>query len=759
MLESFFFYGNLPHNLEKGFYQLPLVILSYLVASFASYTALSMAEQLAVSGGRWEKRLFHWGGAFAMGAGIWSMHFIGMLSYKMRMVVSYDWGLTFLSMLIAIVVAYWVLAIVTHSRLSLQRLLTGAVFLGLGICGMHYTGMEAMRMDGELRYIPGIFLLSVIIAITASAAALWMTFTLARHGGSGFRILLQMGAALVMGAAICGMHYTGMAAAVFIPYADCRFDPDQSFESLALTVGVITSIILGIALCIGAYKRAQVEFRLHSNEARLRAMIDSSLDAVVAMDQQGLITEWNKQAENIFGWRHEEALGKPLKEMIVPAVHRAAHERGMQKFLKEGAGPILGKRIEMPAVNKKGAEFPVELAVTAQKHGDAYQFTAFIRDITEQKKGEKDQALLAAIVRSSDDAILSKTLESKITSWNAGAEKLFGYSEAEAVGQHISLIIPLERITEEKYIIDQMRLGRTIEHFETQRITKSGQLIDISVTLSPIFDPEGRITGVSKVARDITERKKSEAALQKYMKDLERSNQDLEDFAHIASHDLKEPLRGLATVSAFLMEDYQDKLDDKGFQWLNRLVDLSARMERLIGDLLYYSRLGRAELAIQATDPNVVIDEIRVMLEIFLKERNAVIAVPKPMPAVVCDKTRVTEIFRNLITNAVKYNNKPERLVEVGFLEEADTPAGREQNVFYVRDNGIGIAPEFHQEIFRIFKKLDSRIEDKDAGTGVGLTFVKKIVERHGGRIWLESVPGKGTTFYFTLNLKGSMHD
>jgi signal transduction histidine kinase len=237
-----------------------------------------------------------------------------------------------------------------------------------------------------------------------------------------------------------------------------------------------------------------------------------------------------------------------------------------------------------------------------------------------------------------------------------------------------------------------------------------------------------------------------------YVHELERSNQELDDFAHIASHDLKEPLRGLFNHAAFLLEDYQDKIDEDGVRRLNRLGTLCQRMERLINDLMYFSRLGRADLAIQATDPNAVIVEIRQMMETLLGERGARIVVPHRMPLIVCDKTRVTEVFRNLITNAVKYNDKADRLVEIGFLESVSTDTGLEKNVFYVRDNGVGIDPEFHQEIFRIFKRLQNTPDGQETGTGVGLTFVKKIVERHGGRIWLDSEPGRGTVFYFSLN-------
>jgi signal transduction histidine kinase len=237
-----------------------------------------------------------------------------------------------------------------------------------------------------------------------------------------------------------------------------------------------------------------------------------------------------------------------------------------------------------------------------------------------------------------------------------------------------------------------------------------------------------------------------------YVGALERSNQELDDFAYIASHDLKEPLRGLFNHATFLLEDYKDKIDEDGVRRLTRLGHLCRRMERLINDLMYFSRLGRADLAVQHTDPNAVIAEIGQMMETTLSERNARIVVPRPLPHIVCDKIRVTEVFRNLITNAVKYNDKAERLVQIGFMETVHTAGGAERNVFYVKDNGVGIECEFHQEIFRIFKRLQNASDGAETGTGVGLTFVKKIVERHGGRIWLESEPGKGCIFYFNLN-------
>lgn len=225
--------------------------------------------------------------------------------------------------------------------------------------------------------------------------------------------------------------------------------------------------------------------------------------------------------------------------------------------------------------------------------------------------------------------------------------------------------------------------------------------------------------------------------------ELQQSNRELDDFAYIASHDLKEPLRGIHNYSMFLLEDYGDKLDEDGKAKLETLMRLTRRMEVLIDSLLEFSRLGRVDLAMDEVDLNEILAEVLENLDINLKAEKVEVAVPRPLPKVLSDRVRVGEIFHNLIVNGVKYNDKPHKRIEVGYQDD-------EPPVFYIRDNGIGIPEKHHEAIFRIFKRLHAR--DKfGGGTGAGLTIVKKIVERHNGRIWVESEPGEGTTFYFTL--------
>ena len=259
-----------------------------------------------------------------------------------------------------------------------------------------------------------------------------------------------------------------------------------------------------------------------------------------------------------------------------------------------------------------------------------------------------------------------------------------------------------------------------------------------------------------KLETEVAERKQAEQALQQRAEELERSNQELDDFAYVASHDLKEPLRGIHNYATFLIEDYEDKIDEDGVHKLHTLTRLSQRMEGLIDALLHFSRVGRVDLATEATDLNQNVANVIDSLHVSLNEQGVEVRIPKPLPTIHCDAIQVGEIFNNLITNAMKYNDKPEKWIEIGYTQSdghSQTDGLTEEVTgihFYVRDNGIGIQEKHLASIFRIFKRLNRR-EKFGGGTGVGLTIVKKIVERHGGQIWVESQFGQGTTFHFTL--------
>ncbi|MEY2575068.1 MAG: hypothetical protein QOF80_555 [Verrucomicrobiota bacterium] len=241
-----------------------------------------------------------------------------------------------------------------------------------------------------------------------------------------------------------------------------------------------------------------------------RALLDSALDCIISMDASGHVTEFNLAAENVFGYKRAQAIGQELASLIIPPELRERHRAGLRHYLETGEGPVLGKRLEVTAVRADGSPILVELAITALRSDAEPTFTAYLRDITDRSRGEEASRRLAAIIESSDDAIITKDLDGTITSWNAAAERLFGYEPDEIIGQSILTLIPADRQHEEPGIIERIRRGERIDHYETVRRRKDGTSFDISVTVSPLKDQKGQIIGASKIARDISDRIKNE---------------------------------------------------------------------------------------------------------------------------------------------------------------------------------------------------------------------------------------------------------
>lgn len=352
------------------------------------------------------------------------------------------------------------------------------------------------------------------------------------------------------------------------------------------------------------------------------------------------------------------------------------------------------------------------------------------------------QPLLAAIIESSDDGIISKDVNGIVTSWNRGAERIFGYTADEMIGRPISVLAPPDRRDEMPTILARIRRGERVDHFETVRRAKDGRLLNISLTVSPIRDESGMIVGASKICRDITERKLAEQTILQQTEKLIRSNADLQQFVYVASHDLQEPLRMIASFSEFLKVRYRGKLDDEANEFISHVVSGATRMSALIGDLLSYSRVINAdEVPVVPVDVGEIVGWALDNLHLAIRESGAVVEIGA-LPTVRGEKSNLAQVFQNLVGNAIKYRGQSPLLVKI------DARAEGENWIFSVADNGIGIAPEYQEAIFGLFKRLHG---ENYPGTGIGLAVCKRIVERHRGRIWVESAPGVGSTFRFTL--------
>jgi PAS domain S-box-containing protein len=360
--------------------------------------------------------------------------------------------------------------------------------------------------------------------------------------------------------------------------------------------------------------------------------------------------------------------------------------------------------------------------------------------VLQHQRADAAQALLAAIVESSEDAIVSKSLDGIITSWTAAAERLFGYTPAEAIGQSITLIIPRERWDEEKGILERLRRGQRIEHFETVRQSKQGRLIDLSLTISPVRDSTGRIIGASKVARDITAQKAAEKAL----KEADRRK---DEFLAMLAHELRNPLAPIRNAVQILRTKGPPVPE---LQWAREVIDRQARqMARLVDDLLDVSRISQGKIVLRkerielAAVVSSAVEASRPLMEKWGHELS--VALPPEPVSVEADPTRLIQVLLNLLTNAAKYTNQGGRISLTAERQD-------DRVLIQVKDNGIGIPREMLPRIFDMFTQGERSMERPQGGLGIGLTLVKRLVELHGGTVQVHSDgPGTGSEFVVRL--------
>jgi PAS domain S-box-containing protein len=362
-------------------------------------------------------------------------------------------------------------------------------------------------------------------------------------------------------------------------------------------------------------------------------------------------------------------------------------------------------------------------------------------------RGSTGATLLAAIVDSSDDAIVGKTVDGLITSWNTGAGRMYGYTADEALGQPVSILSPADRIDETKEILAKIRRGERVLHLETTRQRKDGTTLPVSVTVSPVRDEEGQLIGVSSIARDNTEQHRNVAELLHRAEQLERVNRNLEAFSYSVAHDLRAPLRALGGFSAALLEDYGEGLGEVGRGYAERIRAASEQMSELIDDLLNLSRVSGAELNAEPVDLGAEAASISEELKRQGPGRRVCFVIQHPVWAR-ADRPLIRTVLQNLLGNAWKFTSgRSEALIEFGTI-----PVEGAGICCYVRDNGAGFDSAYADKLFKPFQRLHPKRDFP--GTGVGLASVQRIVERHGGRTWAEGAVDHGSTFYFTLDRK-----
>jgi len=482
--------------------------------------------------------------------------------------------------------------------------------------------------------------------------------------------------------------------------------------------------------------------------AKYRGLLEAAPDAMVVVNQGGEIVLLNVQAEKQFGYRRDELVGQRVKNIIPEGFAERLIADGT-RTAAEALAQQIGTGIELSGRRKDGSDFPIEIMLSPLESAEGTLVTAAVRNISVRKAAEKHLAQMEGryrgLLEAAPDAMVVVNQGGEIVLLNVQAEKQFGYRRDELVGQRVNNIIP-EGFAE-RLIADALR---SVEDALAQQIgtgielsgrRKDGSAFPIEIMLSPLESAEGIL--VTAAVRDITTRKKAEANLLNKVEELNRSNEELGQFAYIASHDLQEPLRMVASYTQLLARRYKGKLDSDADEFIAFAVDGASRMQRLIHDLLAYSHVGTKGKDLLDTSSEEALQHALINLRGAIEEKGAIVT-HDPLPSVLADETQLIQLFQNLVGNAIKYQKSGIPRVHISAAKN-----GGKKWVFSVKDNGLGIESQYLERIFGMFQRLHKR--DEFAGTGIGLAICKKIVERHGGSISVESQPGHGSTFRFAL--------
>ncbi len=883
----------------SGSYDGLLVSLSVVIAILAAYAALDFAVRINAARGTLRvTRLI--AGAICMGVGIWSMHYVGMLAFRLPIPVRYHWPTVVLSLLAAVFASAVALFVVSRKQMGAVRATLGSIVMGSGIAAMHYVGMDAMRLSAIHIYSPSLVALSVVLAIVISFVALWLTFQLRTDPKAWSRKKLL--SALIMGAAIPVMHYTGMAAVTLIPSTTQVHDIQHAVGVSALgtvAIIVITLLLLGLA----PLAHLKIDSMSHTRQLTIRHFLFLAVLGLVAILSIVLVEQEGRQltqdARLINDAGRQIMLSRELSKELLLLSRAASNSESQQlatqardtaalwrrshESLKQNhpAGSASGLNVGAPKSAGRAAHTEVESEDT---HSFAAIDSAYI-DMSRSVHRLMEQLatpspaeigrLLNELMH--DEQAYMQTLNDLVTRLERDSEARQTRRDRLYVGMIMSLlgvlllqglvvlrpalariqqgIGELERTTQALHrqvsfveLLQSVAVAAneatstdTVMQFALDRIcAHTGWPVGhvyfcapdstdlISSTLWHVEDPErfaalcnatqrtrlhagmglpGRVVKTGKPAwiRDVredsnfsadvevaaldvrgafgfpvlvqgkvvavleffshnveepddellnimanvgaqlgqvVERARSQQEIARNAEDLARSNAELEQFAYVASHDLQEPLRMVASFTQLLARRYRGQLDSEADEYIGYAVDGAQRMQTLILDLLSYARLSTKGQSPQALDTNKVCTAAVSQLRQAIKERNAVVTVD-PLPTVLGYGTQLTQLFQNLIGNALKYCNRQQPQVHVSAQATPD------HWIFSVRDNCICIEPQYFERIFQMFKRLHTR--EQYSGTGIGLALCKKIVARHRGQIWVESQPGQGSNFHFTI--------
>jgi len=510
-------------------------------------------------------------------------------------------------------------------------------------------------------------------------------------------------------------------------------------------------------------EKKQLELELRKNEERYRLMVEGVKDyAIFMLDANGYIQTWNDGAKRIKGYNSNEIIGKHFSIFYrAEDLENKKPERELTIAIKEGRYEEDGWRVK-----KNGSVFWANVVLTAlySEQNKLIGFSKLTRDLTERKRKEEElqqseERYRSLVEQVTDYGIFMLDEKGRIASWNEGARRIKGYNADEIIGKYFAIFYPEEDILNGKPAYE-LKVARAEGKFEEEgwRLKKDGSRFWANVVITAVYNKQGILVGFSKVTRDLTERKKSERELRdsydSYRKlahelrvtntELSHANEELEQFTSIVSHDLQEPVR---TIKSFLtlIDIKLDQVQSADLKlYINKALNAAGRMKELIQNLLHYSQLSKDEITREEVNVALLFNEALKNLESSVDASKAQITIENEVDTIYGDRVQLVQLIQNLVSNALKFTSSETPQIKIKCTKEDGHVK------FAVSDNGIGIARGDLNKVFEIFRRLNTAKEYP--GTGIGLAICKKIVDRHQGKIWPESKPGKGTTFYFTLN-------